>query len=126
MIITSTTKFIRVAPDKLRILSQMLKNKSYDFALTQLKFSGRAAAKPLINLLKQAKDSQKEKFDDQTFFIKEIRINEGPKLKRRRILQQGRATTILKRMAHATIVLSDEKSKKNNNPIKKEKIVKQS
>ena len=126
MEIKSTAKFIRVSPDKLRILTSMLKNKSYNFGMDQLQVSTKDAAKPLINLLKQAKDSIKDQnINEESLFIKEIRIDEGPKLKRRRILHQGRATQILKRMSHATIVLTDNGSQKSKVKSQKEETKKE-
>lgn len=103
-------KFVKVAPDKIRILSDMIKKQKVEWALSQLEFSGIAGAVPLINAIKQAKDQVKTKslnLDD--FSIATTKIDEGPKLKRRRILHQGRSTMILKRMAHVTVVLTDDK-----------------
>lgn len=106
MEVKSTRRFIKTAPDKIRILSPMLKGKNYPQAIAQLQFSARAAAKPLILVLKQAKDQVKEQIsNEEQLKVKEIRVDEGPKLKRRRIRHQGRATPILKRMSHLTVVL---------------------
>ena len=121
MEVTGSAKFVRTAPDKLRFLVPMIKGKNVDWALTQLQFSGKLAARPLILVLKQAKDQLKDKTTDfSNFKIKEILINEGPKLKRRRILHQGRSTTILKRMSHIKIVLAD--GQKEKKPTDKTKI----
>lgn len=112
MEIKTTAKFIRTAPDKIRILSNLVKGKTIEQALIQLQFSGRAAAKPLILVLKQAKDQAKDKNIKGDLVVKTMQVNEGPKLKRRRILHQGRATAILKRMSHITIVLSEQSNAK--------------
>lgn len=112
MEIRATAKFVRTAPDKIRILSNLVKNKTIKQALTQLNFSGRAAAKPIILVLKQAKDQAKDKNIKGDLVVKTIQVDEGPKLKRRRIRHQGRATAILKRGSHITIVLSDNGNQK--------------
>lgn len=113
-------KFVKVAPDKIRILSSMIKGQKTDWALAQLEFSGIAGAIPLINAIKQAMDQVKAKsltIDD--FKIATTQVDEGPKLKRRRIRHQGRSTMILKRMAHVTVVLTDElKDKKSEDKVK--------
>lgn len=119
--ICAKAKFIRTAPDKIRILSNLVKGKSIAQAITQLTFSGRAAAKPLILVLKQAKDIAKDKNIQGELVVKTLQVNEGPKLKRRRIRQQGRSTAILKRGSHITIVLTDAGNNKIDNKIKKEK-----
>jgi len=114
MIITSSSRFVRTAPDKIRNLSGLLKNKSIESAIAQLTFSNREARKPLILVLKQAKAQIKDKdLEIDGFLIKSIQVNEGPKLKRRRILHQGRSTTILKRMSHIKIMLDDGKNNKD-------------
>lgn len=108
MEVISRRRFIRTTPDKIRIMVKMLKGKNYSQAISQLMFSHKAAAKPLILTLKQAKDQVKDTIlNEDSLKIKEIRVDEGPKLKRRRLLHQGRSTTILKRMSHLTIVLTD-------------------
>lgn len=113
MQITSTTRFSGSTPDKIRILRKLVVNKTYPVAMAQLEFSGREAAKTLILLLKQAKDQVKDQIiNDEEITIKELRVDEGPKLKRRRIRHQGRATAILKRMAHASVVLVTEDKNK--------------
>ncbi|MDO8686698.1 MAG: uL22 family ribosomal protein [Candidatus Berkelbacteria bacterium] len=113
MQITSGARFVKNAPDKLRILEGLIKNKSIDEGIAQLSFSGRIAGKSLILVLKQAKAQIKDKdLEIDGFKVKSLQINEGPKLKRRRIRQQGRSTAILKRMSHIKIIIDDGKKEK--------------
>jgi len=120
-LVKATSKFVRTAPDKVRILAGLVKNQSIDSALNQLAFAGKYAAKPLSLVLKQAKAQIKDKnLDENNMVVTEVRVDEGPKLKRRRIRHQGRATAILKRMSHITIILKD-----NGNSKSQEKITKQ-
>lgn len=124
MEIKSTRKYVRNAPDKIRILSSMIKNKGYEYAVSQLEFCGKQAAKPLILTLKQALDQAKDKnMGVEKLTIKEIRVDEGPKLKRRLILHQGRSSMLLKRMAHISIILTDDqKISEARNPKKIAKV----
>jgi len=113
MEIASRARFIKTAPDKIRILVAMIKNQKIDQAISKLKFSNKVGAKAIIFVLQQAKGQIKDKnMVEDNFSIKAIKVDEGPKLKRRRIVHQGRATAILKRMAHITVVLSDEPKSK--------------
>ena len=116
MEINVSSRFVKSAPDKLRIFSSMLKRKTIDQAINQLENSSQYASNRLVLILKQAKNQIKNKnVSSDIFSLKEIRINEGPKLKRRRLRHQGRATAILKRMSHVTLVLTDNgKSKKSS------------
>jgi large subunit ribosomal protein L22 len=113
---------VRTAPDKIRNLAGLLKDKTIESAISQLSFSGREARKPLILVLKQARAQIKDKnLEPKDFFVKGLQVNEGPKLKRRRILHQGRSTMVLKRMAHIAIVLDDGKQESQTKSPKKEK-----
>jgi large subunit ribosomal protein L22 len=107
--VKSSARFVRTAPDKVRILVGLIKNKKIEDALAQLEFAGKYAAKPLILVLKQAKAQIKDRnLVEDNMIIKEMRVDEGPKLKRRRIRHQGRATAILKRLCHITILLNEK------------------
>lgn len=120
--IKASSRFVRTTPDKVRILAGLVKNKNIDNALNQLQFAGKYAAKPLSLVLKQAKAQIKDKnFDEATMIVKEVRVDEGPKLKRRRLRHQGRATAILKRMSHITIILRDNGITKSSEKITKQK-----
>lgn len=125
MEIKSSARFIRTAPDKIRILSGLVKGKTLETAINQLTLSGRAAAHPVILVLKQLKAQIKDKEANETdFIVKEIRVDEGPKLKRRRIRHQGRATAILKRMSHVSIIVKDSFDTEEKVKVLKEETVK--
>jgi large subunit ribosomal protein L22 len=129
MEVKSGARFVKTAPDKIRIMAKMLKGKNIQEAIDQLTFSPKAAAKPLMFVFKQAREQAangKTVISEETLKVREIRIDEGPKLKRRRLVNKGRSTTILKRMSHITIVLSDNGNSKaeirNLGNIKKETV----
>ena len=50
-----------------------------------------------------------KKLDEDMLFVKEIRIDEGPRLKRVWFRARGRADQLLKRMCHITVIV-DEKA----------------
>jgi large subunit ribosomal protein L22 len=114
--IKTGARFVRTAPDKIRNLAGLVRGKNLDYALQQLEFAGKFAAKPLGLVLKQAKAQIKDQnLVENDFTIKEVRVDEGPKLKRRRICHQGRSTAILKRMSHITITLTNDGNSKFEN-----------
>ena len=111
--IQSGARFVRTAPDKIRLLAGLVKGKTLSKSLEQLQFAGKYAAKPLSLVLKQLKAQLKDQnLVEEDFKVAEIRVDEGPKLKRRRLRHQGRATAILKRLSHITIILTDKGSTK--------------
>lgn len=109
-------RFVRQTPDKLRLAAKVVKGKKIDEALNILRFTSKAAAKPLSIFLKSALAQVKDKGMNNEVIIKTIVIDEGPKLKRRRIIHRGRATAILKRRSHITVVLSADGNSKFKRP----------
>lgn len=113
MEIVARARFIKTAPDKIRILADILKERKIEAALAQLGATNKIGAKSLSLVLKQAKGQIKDKNKEvMDFQIKSLQVDEGPKLKRRRICSKGRSTMILKRMAHITIILTDNENDK--------------
>ena len=118
--VVSKRRFVKVAPDKVRLASGLIKGKNVAQALGILNFSNLAAATPLTLTLKNAVAIAKDKdIETDNLQVSIIRVDEGPKLKRRRIIHQGRATAILKRMSHITVVLTiNGKFKAQNSNLK--------
>ncbi|MCW5211126.1 50S ribosomal protein L22, partial [Desulfobulbus sp. N3] len=83
--------------------------KDVDTALTTLRFMPKKAAKILRKVLESAvaNAEQTETIDVDTLYVKEIQINGGPMLKRFRPRAMGRATRILKRTSHITVVVDE-------------------
>ncbi len=120
--IKTGARFVKTAPDKIRILADLVKGKTINYALDQLAFAGKYAALPLSLVLKQARAQIKDQnLVEEDFKVAEMRVDEGPKLKRRRIRHQGRATAILKRMSHITIIMTDNEA--NNVKSKAQKAI---
>jgi large subunit ribosomal protein L22 len=104
--IKSGARFVKTAPDKVRILAGLVRGKNLNYGIEQLEFAGRYAALPLSLVLKQLKAQIKDLgANEDDYIVAEVRVDEGPKLKRRRICHQGRSTAILKRMCHITVIL---------------------
>lgn len=102
--------FIRTSPDKIRLIIDLVRNKNLIESIHQLRFVGKDASKPVLELLKSGLDAAKDKnTEEEKLYIKEIYCDEGPRLKRRRIIHKGRATAINKRMSHINLVISDER-----------------
>lgn len=113
--------YLRIAPRKVRLVADLIRNKNTINAKNQLKFSKKRAAKPLLKLLNSAVSNAKN-LDDQinmdTLFIKEIFVDEGPKLKRSRPRARGMAYEIQKKTSHITLVLAEREANRKNNKTK--------
>jgi large subunit ribosomal protein L22 len=110
MEVRAVGKYLRVSPHKVRLVADLVRGKKVDEALTILKFlpkkSGRLINKTLRSAVANAESTQS--IDVDTLFIKTILVDEGPRLKRWRPRAMGRATRIIKRTSHITMVLAEE------------------
>jgi large subunit ribosomal protein L22 len=110
MEVRAVGKYLRVSPYKVRLVADLVRGKKVEEALTILKFlpkkGGRLINKTLRSAVANAENTQS--IDVDTLFIKTILVDEGPKLKRFRPRAMGRATRILKRTSHITMVLAEK------------------
>lgn len=108
----ATSKFLIASPTKVRPVATVLKRKSYTEAMAILENMPQKGAVLIRKAVKSAASnalSQNKKLDEDMLFVKEIRIDEGPRLKRLWCRGRGRADQLLKRMCHITVIV-DEKA----------------
>ena len=108
----ATTKFLIASPTKVRPVANVIKRKSCSEALAILETMPQKGAALISGTLKSAVANalnQNKKLDEDMLYVKEIRIDEGPRLKRVWFRARGRADQLLKRMCHITVVV-DEKA----------------
>lgn len=110
MEVKATAKYLRVSPQKARLVVDLIRGKKTEEALNILTFTTRASAKLLTKLLKSAiaNAENNENIDVDTLYVKEIYVNGGPILKRVRPRAMGRASRIKKRSSHITIILAEK------------------
>ena len=126
MPVTAKLNYLRMAPRKVRLVTNLIRGLNVIEAQTQLKFLSKRAAGPILKLLKSAIANAKHNFDlaEENLYIAKISVDQGPSLKRWLPRAMGRATPIIKRTSHITIVLEAKtnlvKSKKKKvEPAKK-------
>ena len=102
-------KYTRIAPRKVQIVVDLIRNQPCDVALAILKHTPKAACEPLEKLLKSAMANAEHNhnMDKNNLYVAECFVSPGPTLKRMRPRAQGRAFTILKRTSHVTMVLKE-------------------
>lgn len=100
---------IRISPQKARLVADMIRGQQVDVALNTLRFTPKKGALLIRKVLESAvaNASQNEAIDVDTLFVKTIFIDGGPMLKRIRPRAMGRASRILKRSSHITVVLDE-------------------
>ncbi len=111
MEIKATAKYIRIAPRKVRLVANLVRGKNVAVALSQLKFAGKNAALPVSKVIASAVANAVHNFElsADNLFIKEIRIDGGPALKRWLPRAHGRATPLHKHMSHINVTLGEIK-----------------
>ena len=104
-------KYLRASARKVRQVADLIRGKSVKHAGEILTFAAKAPRLPLQKLLRSARANAKHNFglDAETLVVKEIRVDEGPTLKRFMPRAFGRAAPIRKRMSHITLILGDKK-----------------
>ncbi|HOA33754.1 MAG: 50S ribosomal protein L22 [Clostridiales bacterium] len=106
---TAKATFLRVAPRKIQIVLDLIRNKSAEEALAILKYTPKAACEPLLKLLKSAIANAENNHDMNvaSLYVAECYVSQGPTLKRIRPRAQGRAYRINKKTSHVTLVLKE-------------------
>ena len=105
----ATAKYIRVSPQKVRLVVDLIRGKKIGEAQKTLMFTRKYAASQVRKVLGSAIANAKQNasMDETILYVKEIFVDQGPSLKRWRARAQGRAASIKKRMSHITVVLSE-------------------
>ena len=111
MEIKAKAKYIKVSSRKTRLVVDVIRGLEVQKALEQLKFINKRVTEPIIKLVNSVIANAENNFEleKDNLFIKEIRVDEGPTLKRWKPRARGRATPIRKRTCHISIVLGEIK-----------------
>lgn len=123
MEIKASAKHIKMSPRKVRLVVDVVRGKTVDEALDQLKFVKKLAVKPVIKLINSAVASAKHDFEieQDNLKIAEIKVDEGNTLHRWKPRAFGKASPIRKRSSHISLVLAEIKES-GKKIIKKQKI----
>ncbi|MBE6753609.1 MAG: 50S ribosomal protein L22 [Ruminococcaceae bacterium] len=104
--------YARIAPRKVQIVLDLIRNKPVDEALAILKYTPKAACEPLMKLLNSAiangVNDPAKSMDRERMYVAECFVSQGVTLKRIRPRAQGRANRINKKTSNITLVLRDE------------------
>jgi large subunit ribosomal protein L22 len=102
-------RYIRMSPQKARLVVDLVRGKKVNDALAILTLSPKKSSGVVAKVLRSAVASatQSQNVDVDTLFIKTITVDGGPVLKRWMPRAMGRATRIRKRTSHVTVVLDE-------------------
>ncbi len=112
------SRFIRVSPQKVRLVLDLIKGRRAEDALNTLAFTKKSIAPNIHKLLRSAIENAnyigQEKgldVDVDNLYVKNAVANDGPRMKRIRPAPMGRAFRYQRRMAHIQIVLAERNAK---------------
>src|SRR3989338_2368373 len=109
MEIKAKLNYLRISPRKTRLVGDLIKGRTVKEAKKTLIFTYKKSAAPFLKLLQSASANGKNNFrlDENNLYVKELRVDKAPTLKRWMPRARGRATRINKRGSHISIVLAE-------------------
>jgi len=104
----AVVKYVRVSPSKARAVLDLVRGESYGRASEILAFSERSVSEVIGKCLDSAvaNAENNDNIPAEELFVSACYADEGPTLKRWRPRARGRATQILKRTSHITMIVS--------------------
>ena len=100
---------VRIAPRKVQIVLNLIRNKPVDVALAILENTPKAASEPVAKLLKSAMANAENNhsMNKNHLYVSECFVTPGMVMKRIMPRAQGRAYRISKRTSHITMVVRE-------------------
>ncbi len=110
MEVTASTKAIRISTRKVRLVADVIRDKSAQDALMTLSLIEKRGAGALAKTLKSAiaNAAHNLKLSPNNLTIARLEINEGPFLKRFHPSTRGRVHSYKKRSSHIRVVLREQ------------------
>jgi large subunit ribosomal protein L22 len=107
-VVRASARYVRVTPQKARLVADQVRGKPIADALPLLQFSPRGAARDIQKLIESAMANAENNHDlvAEEMLISELNVDEGPTLRRWRARARGRATRIDKRTCHVSVALT--------------------
>ena len=105
-------RYVRIAPRKVQIVLDLIRNQPVDKAMAILKHTPKAACEPLAKLLKSAiaNAENNNHLDATKLYVSQCFVTPGRIAKRIQPRAQGRAFRIYKRSSHITVAVAEKES----------------
>jgi large subunit ribosomal protein L22 len=107
-------RYMRVSPQKARLVLDLIKGRRVEDALNTLMFTKKRVAPTIEKLLRSALENANylstekgEDVDVDDLYVKRAIANEGPRMKRIRPAPMGRAYRYVRRISHIEIALAE-------------------
>lgn len=102
-------KYLKISPRKVRLVANLIKGLPVNEAEAQLLMLPHRANQPILKLLRSAVANAKhnQQINPDRLWIKNIRVDQGPRLKRWRTRARGASSLIEKKSSHVTLFLEE-------------------
>jgi large subunit ribosomal protein L22 len=115
-------RFMRVSPQKARLVLDLIKGRRVEDALNTLMFTKKRVAPTIEKLVRSALDNANflntERgldVDVDNLYVKRAVANDGPRMKRIRPAPMGRAYRYVRRISHIEVALAERGKNGNEN-----------
>jgi large subunit ribosomal protein L22 len=110
----ATARFVRVSPQKARLVIDLIRGQRAEDALQTLRFTKKRVAHDVEKTLRSAIANAERKADDSgesldvdALFVTHCCVNEGPRWKRMRPAPMGRGFRYQKRTSHIVVAVAE-------------------
>ncbi len=101
--------YVRVSPQKARLVADLVRGLQAEAALELLDRTNKRAAGQIRKVVQSALANAKDLGGDvDEMVVAAIVVNEGPRMKRMRASARGRSAPYVHRLAHIVVTLSDD------------------
>jgi large subunit ribosomal protein L22 len=106
----AVSKYLIASPFKLRPVADLVRRKPYTEAVSLLENLPHKGARLIRKVVKSAASNalgKNKQLDEGMLYVRDVLVNEGPRMKRVWFRARGRADMLLKRMCHITVVVDE-------------------
>ncbi|MFN8532076.1 MAG: 50S ribosomal protein L22 [Dehalococcoidia bacterium] len=109
--VQAVAKRIRVSPQKMRLIVDLIRGRRVEEAMAILRYLPSPHAKDVYKVVKSAAANAENNnlMDPDELVIVRAFVDEGPTMKRFRARSRGRVSPILKRSSHVTVVVDERR-----------------
>lgn len=111
--VRAQTKYLRVPPRKARLVADLIRGLKVEEATVQLSFCQQKSGRLLLKTLDSAVANAEtvHSLERRNLFVKEVRVDAGPVLKRAKSKNKGGRVPVMKRTSHFTVIVAPEEGR---------------
>jgi large subunit ribosomal protein L22 len=100
-------RYARISPQKVRVFADLVRGKTADVALSELRFHPNRGARFLEEVIRSAMANAEEQGETKIRLLEvvDVRVDCGPMFRRMKPKSRGMSAIIKKRMAHISVTL---------------------